>query len=333
VGFDKGASAIEQQEERDAEARKAAYSSDRLSYLTIDPGDTVYIRLLTPASEWIGVRQHSFVKTKPAPKDAPRWPKSMGAVCRYDPQIQSILGNDGCYICDNKLQSGFRDEFAKPSSRSWALAVMRHQVRGDGTPEMGGKELQGKLIGYDDVYEEYEPLDDEGKPSGVKRQRLKIVIINQTWSNFFATFKNAEDNYASGALGRDFHIRRIGEKKETEYHLLAADPIRDANGKETLNPSTPAWKRYTDALAERKIDLEQLVLGQASDEYYAKWFDVTKQVDKDGKIVPVDGATISETSAQVFTGEYPPAPNDEPLTESQQDAMARMRERLTGNAS
>lgn len=343
MGFDRGAKAIERDEKLQQEARKAAYAADRLDYLTIKEDETVYVRLLTaaeptveePDEGWIKVAQHSFVKTKDAPEDAKNWPKAMGAVCRYDKQIKGILGTTDCYICDKQLKSGFRDEFARPTTRVWALAALRHQVRGDGTPEQlmklgvsaeeaarDAKKFQGKLLGYDDVREEYEILDDKGNPTGRKAEQIKIVLINMTYSSVFATFASAEENYPGGARGRDFIIRKTGTRPKYEYHVLPAEPVPG------LMPGEEGWSRYTDELKRRKIDLAEIVLKQASDEWYARWFDVTKSVTKDGKIVS-SGATITETAAEVYTGQYPPRPTDDvPMSAEDQAHLEAMRAKL-----
>lgn len=332
MGLTKGADAIEQREKDMADARKAAYASDRIDYFSVKDGETGYIRLLTAAEDWIFVAQHSFVQTKPQPADfkGSKWPTAMGAVCRNDVGVREELGlpKDDCYICTNKLQSGFRKEFAKPSPRVWALAALRFQVRGDGTEEKGGPELRGKSLGYDDVMEEYKLLDKDGKPTEQTAERIKIVLVNMTYKQIFATLKHADMNYPGGVMGRDFAIRRVGEGTDTEYQVLAIDPTEEADG-QILKPGSPGWKRYEQVLADREVNLTEIVLKQASDEHYARWFDRTKQVGKDGKVVPVEGATITDTSAEVFKGEYPPADDDSPMTEEQRAKIASLRQRLT----
>ena len=62
---------------------------------------------------------------------------------------------------------------------------------------------------------------------------------------------------------------------DTEYHVIALDPTPD------LTPDTPAWKRYDDEIERRKIELGEIILKQAGDEHMARWFDVTKVVDKE----------------------------------------------------
>lgn len=329
MAFNKGAQAIQEAEQQEAAARKAAYSADRLDYLKIPDGDSAYIRLLTPSREWIKVAQHSYVKTKPAPKGVKNWPKGMGAVCRNDRQ----LGFNDCYICEHNLPSAGRNEFAKPSSRCWALAVLRHPVRGDGSEALGGEELRGKLLGYTNTLEEYEILDGDKKPTGKKAERLHLVVVNFTWKQLFATLAHAEENYVGGVLGRDFKIMRSGSGTDTEYTVLAMDPAEEDGEGTILKPGSPGWQLYIDEMKRRDIDpdnqLEKLVMDQASEEHYARWFDPTKMVEK-GKIVPA----IPGEAAEVFTGDYPPKPTDDaPNSPEQEAALAKMRQRLmAGNA-
>lgn len=319
MGFDKGAKAIEKQEKEEAAARKAAYS-DRLDYLRLQNDETIFIRLLNPAEgedAWIKVAMHNGVTPKPKPEGAKNWPKRMSAVCRYDKQIQSILGTTDCYICDNELP-GFGDKFARPTTKVWSLAVERFRLLGDGSPELGGDEMRGRDLGMFDVQEEYDIKDADGKPTGKKGKRPRILVINQAWSNFFAALGHTSDVYGE-IRDRDFVVRRTGDGTDTDYQTTPMKETPD------LAPGTDAWKVYTDQLAEREISLDQIVLDLASDEHYARWFDPTKTVDKDGKIVPM----IPSGAADVYTGATPtapaaPAPDDERTKQMMADLQARL---------
>lgn len=323
MGLAKGVSAIEQSEKQEAAARKAAYAADRIDYLKIEPDGVAYVRLVTPASEWIKVAQHNYVKTKPAPEGVKSWPKGMSAVCRND----RGLGYNDCYICAHSLPSAGRNEFAKPSSRCWALGVLREQVRGDGSEALGGEEMRGKLLGYRNVLEEYEILDADKKPTGKKAERLALVILNFTWKQLFATLAHAEENYVGGVLGRDFKIMRSGSGTDTEYSVLAMDPAEEDAEGTILKPGSPGWQLYTDELKRRGIDpddqLEKLILEQASELHYARWFNPNLNVDKDGKIVPASG---SSAGAAVPA----PASASDDVSPEHQERMAAMKAKLLG---
>jgi len=315
MGFNKGSEAIEK-EVKDEKAALAA-RNDRLDFFSLSSdGDDAILRFLTDGPDWIKVAQHSFIKTKAAPKEAKSWPKAMGAVCRYDKQIADMFGD--CYICDNELTSNFKPEFVKPSGRVWALAVVRQQIKGDGSEQLGGEEKRGKIVGVGDYAEEYEILDKDGKPTNKKGVRPKIVIVNMSWQNFFAALHHAWSMHGT-ICDRDFVVKRTGTGTDTTYNIMPMDRT------EKLTPSTQAWQRYTNELTTREIDLDDLVLKQASDEHYALWFDKTKALDKDGKIVSADSVASTTSNAASSTDDSTTL--DEPNEETKRQ-METIRARL-----
>lgn len=319
-GFVRGSSVIEADEEAAQAARKAGFSDGRIPFFSMKAGTTMYVRLLTPADGddgWFKTAQHGGVTTKPAPadiKDKSKWPPNMGGVCRKDKQIASIMGYTDCYACDNKL-TGWGGKVARPTNKVWSLAVERAQVLGDGTEAMGGPTKLGKVVGYGDVTEEYEIRGDDGKGTGVKALRPRIIVINQAWGNFFASLHHAYTTLGD-VCERDFAIRRIGDSTDTDYHIMPLNPTPD------LAPGTPAWQRYTDEVERREIDLGEIILKQASDEHYARWFDPTKNVDKDGNITEASAADVASAKiAATGVGEVDPA---------SQDKMDALRARMMG---
>lgn len=322
AGFNRGAKSIEHEEQQ----RAAAISgkANRLDYFKVDKGDTVYVRFLTDGDDdgWIKVAQHNYARCKPAPEGVKSWPKGLTGVCRYDGQIREILGTSDCYICDNEVPSGSREEFAKPTNRVWALAVLRHRVIGDGSEELGGPDFDGKFLGYDDVWEEYTVLDAKGEPTNEKAERPKIVIVNMAWNNFFQPLSSMYQMYGT-VCDRDFAIKRTGDGRDTAYSIMPLDKT------EGLEPGSQSWKeRYTDQLEQRDITLEKIVLDLASDEHYARFFDATKAVDKDGKI----SAVIPGSAAKVFTGEADKESEDAVAPEDS-EKLAALKERLAGRRS
>lgn len=308
--FNKGAKAIEEQ------VAAGSVRSDRVDYLKVEDGKSVIIRMLTEGDALIRVAQHNYVKTKPAPKDAKKWPKGITAVCREDVQLAEMYP-DGCYVCTNKLPNAQRtNEYAKPIPRVWALAVLRQPVLGDGSPERGGPERSGKVVGYSDVIEEYDIRDDSGKVTG-KGKRPKIVIINQAWQNFFAGLAHFYSVYGT-LCDRDYLISKSGSGMEVQYP--SAPLVETPN----LKPGTESWKRYEKVLADREIDLDGIVIGMSTDEWVARWLDPTKAVDKDGKIVPAGQVETGQDagSADGFdaTGAFEPVT---PETEADMEALRR----------
>ncbi|MGA5598451.1 hypothetical protein ACPCSE_29875 [Streptomyces cellulosae] len=279
ANFRRGGTAAEQAE-KEANVSSSGRRGPDFFGLKED-GDSTVIRLLTDHDDWIWVGQHSFVPTKPGPKDAEKWPKNMTSVCRKDSAFEGIYGD--CYICDAKIKNSF-GKVASARIRVWALGVERELVRGDGTEALGGPSKQGVVIGVRDKVDEVDELDADGKPTGNKLNYPRIIVINMPMKGFFSHLKAIHGLYGT-VVDRDFQVTRSGTGTDTEYKFAAIDPIRDATGSNAVAPGTPAWDKYLQAVSEREISLEGIVADKATDEYYARFFDPTKTVQKDGTIV------------------------------------------------
>jgi hypothetical protein len=280
ITFRRGGNAAEEAEkEANASGNRRDRSPDYFS-LKNDKDSTV-VRLLSDHDDWIYVEQHSFVPTKAAPEGAENWPKSMTAVCRKDPVFNGHYAD--CYICDNGVKNNF-GKVASSRIRIWALAIERELVRGDGSEALGGPSLKGVVVGVRDKIDEIDELDAEGKPTGTKLKFPKIIVINQPMKGFFSNLKALYGLYRT-VCDRDFEITRDGTGTDTNYKIMPIDPLPD------LKPGTPAWEKYLQAVAEREINLDAIVADKASDEYYARFFDPSKQVDKDGTVTAASAAT------------------------------------------
>jgi hypothetical protein len=86
---------------------------------------------------------------------------------------------------------------------------------------------------------------------------------------------------------RDFVISLSGN----DYEITGLDPTQDHQ------PGTASWKVYTDALALTEISLEDTIIGQSSPEYYARFFDPTKQAPKEPSDSGSSGTPASEAPA------------------------------------
>jgi hypothetical protein len=147
------------------------------------------------------------------------------------------------------------------------------------------------VIGVRDKIDEVDELDANGKPTGNKLQYPRILVINQPMKGFFSHFKALHGLYGT-VVDRDFQVTRSGKGTDTEYKIAPIDPIPDPVTQQNLiAPGTPAWEKYLQAVAEREISLEAIVADKASDEYYARFFDPTKTVEKDGTIVAATATT------------------------------------------
>ncbi len=289
MSFRRGGSAAEQAE-KEANVSSSGRRGPDFFGLKED-GDSTVIRLLTDHDDWIWVEQHSFVPTKPAPKDSEKWPKSMTSVCRKDKAFEGVY--DDCYICDAKLKNSF-GKLATPRIRVWALAVERELVRGDGSEALGGPAKQGVVIGVRDKVDEIDELDTNGKPTGNKLQYPRIIVINMAMKGFFSHLKGVHGLYGT-VCDRDFLVTRSGTGTDTEYKFAPIDPIPD------VRPGTPAWDKYLQAVAEREISLEEIVADKATDEYYARFFDPAKTVDKEGNVTDVVGGMANIPAADTGT--------------------------------
>jgi hypothetical protein len=286
INFRRGGTAAEQAEKEASVSSSGRRGPDYFGLK--DDGDSAVVRLLTDHDDWIWVNQHSFVPTKPGPKDAEKWPKNMTSVCRYDKAFGGHYQD--CYIDDAKLKNSF-GKVASARPRVWALAIEREIVRGDGSEALGGPAKQGVVVGIRDKIDEVDELGADGKPTGNKLKYPRILVINQPMKGFFAHFKALHGLYGT-VVDRDFSVTRSGTGTDTEYKIVPIDPIADpATGQNLIKPGTPIWEKYLQAVAEREVSLEGIVADKASDEYYARFFDPTKSVEKDGTIVAATATT------------------------------------------
>lgn len=271
--------------EASAEASKGGGQFAKTHYLSIEDGKSEILRFLTDKDDWIVVNQHQMVKTKPKPQGFEgNWPDRMGAVCRADEAFEGMFSD--CFICEFLVDG---KTLKKPGGRTWALACLREQVLGDGSPDMGGPELKGKVVGVRDQVREIAKVDKEGKPTGETTLEKAIVIVNQGYKNFFSALSGFAGHYGT-VLDRDYLVKRSGDDTSTTYQIIPLDPIEvdDKGTKYDLrNPEFLA--AYGDV-----ADLGELVTERASDEFYARFFDTRYSVDKEGKVVASGQAATPE---------------------------------------
>lgn len=332
MGLKKGSSAIEESIKKDQNFR--VFGNKPRYMETMKDNDVTYLRFITDATDWCKTKQHSYARTKPAPRHvkADKWPKGAKLICRKDHDLAPDYPG-GCYACTNKILNGQRNEVEKAVPRVWALAVVREQVIGDGSEKLGGEPFRGKLRGFKDAAEEYAILDDKGEDTGETGVRPKLVIVNMAWKNFYAKLHNFKLMYLT-ACDRDYRIRRVGDGTDTDYHIVPADPSPD------LMPGTEGWQRYEQMLVDRKVDLDAIIMELVSDEHIAKYFDPTKDLDYDGKIVPAGTVEPRESKESKTAGSsdmdasFTPVGGSAEVTDpEEQRRLASLRNRLEGGAS
>lgn len=250
--------------------------------LWLDENETIVLRYITDYPDWVYTAQHSSVPTKAEPEGHKgKWPKAMSCVCRYDEAFtddEGVAFYKDCYVCDNKLTNSYGKVITAPT-RIWALAVVREEVFGDGSKEQGGAAKKGKRIGTTDKVVEVEVTDKDGKATGEMLLQKEYVIVNFAYKNYFSGLASYYSEYDT-LCDRDYKIKRVGDGTDTAYTHVAFDQTPN------LVPGTEKWQeRYLDDLASREIDLEEIVLEKASDEFYAKFIDPTKKYveAEDGK--------------------------------------------------
>jgi len=134
-------------------------------------------------------------------------------------------------------------------------------------------------------------------------------------SNFFGALQGYYDVNGT-VLDRDFYVTRKGVGKDTEYSIIARDPLHNEDGS-VFDLRDPEVR----APYENVLDLEAEIVAQASDDHYAKYFDPTKPIPelpsrkKDG-----------EETAQAEAATPAATPSREPDPEQ----MAAMRARVMG---
>lgn len=295
--FRKGA-----EEARDASKGGAQFARNHFFQLDSDtskPENTALARFITDQPYWIVVDQHQAISTRPAPKDYPKdakWPDKMSGVCRNDRAFDGMF--DDCFICEHMVG---KNGVKKPSARVWALACLREEVR-DG----------GKIIGYRDLTREVAITDDKGEPTGETIKEKAIVIVNMGFKNFFSILEGFAGRYDT-VLDRDYFIKRIGDGMETTYQIAPETPIlMDDKGTVFDLRDPEIAKRY-----EYTSTLEEIVFERASDDFYARFFDIRVAA-------PATQTGVgSSTSKDV---EVPEAPsNDVPV-----ERMQALAERVKG---
>jgi hypothetical protein len=277
---------------KDQSKRPIAF--DRVEYLRLEAGpDDIakgkheeILRYLTDFKEdkergvpgfWT-VDHHAFTPTKPRPKDLDKdrkWPKSMGACCRRDKAFAKKSGGK-CYIHDNVIDPK-TDKAPKVSSKVWALACVRNPIVGDGSEELGGEDLKGQVLGYEDATKEVAVTDDDGKvvknDNGdiVTKTVKRYVWVHQAWSNYFENLTAMGRTYGT-CMDRDYLVRRDGTELDTEYYHIPMDPqdVEDDNGKTVrldLRNGALREEFYGDA-----PNLLHEIARQGSVQHYNRWF-------------------------------------------------------------
>lgn len=278
------------------ESASGGASFDRTHFLSIKDGEQEIVRFMTDYEAqqgaphilpWLSIRQHSNVPTIQEPswhgldadgnkrKEPKKWPSRMGVVCRNTicegipgrPKLWEVLddGLEGCLVCDGDFDAKTK----RASTRGWALACLREEVRDE----------SGSVLGYRDKLREVER-------DGVTVTEKAVVLVNNGWKNFFSKLEGFGLHYGT-ILDRDFIIRRSGSGISTDYNFFPIDPVPTQDGRAYDLRDPEIFARY-----ETNVSLDDEIDRQGSADWQRRWFDPTwsPQSSKDS------GPTQSESS-------------------------------------
>lgn len=252
-------------------------AGDRIPVFTLKAEELTYVQFFTEMDELISPTVHPAVPTKPAPPDAKgNWPTSMSAVCRNTIMQDGLpLYDTPCWICEHLVPI---DKRFRPRKRTFGLGLIRSQIIGDGTPALGGPEKKGQPVGFGISKVEVPKRDPSGNPTTETELRDRIEYFAMGWQNFWQAVDGAAHVLESRSITKMiFAVRRTGSGLDTVYNVV---PVREASkdlsdpevaaayGIEiTVNPDRSLTKHYPPHL-----DIAQIILNQASDEYYERFF-------------------------------------------------------------
>lgn len=291
-----------------------------LDFFTLDAppqgqveGETKVIRHLydmaaNPAFPHVGTilttRIHLGVETRPKPEwEKGNWYPYQSATCRNTvleggSHLWEVMEDKdeyrGCWICDNvkkKDKKGvLRPHYA--SVRNWGLCVVRKEIV-----------LSPGVVTYEDATREIS--DEDGKIEVVPDIQILKFGLTNFWNKFDGAYK------ARGTLlNCDYIVTRHNGGTDTDYIVGQCDPVpmRDAQGQFVINPATgiPMPLDYRDpeiyARYSGQVNLDKLVMAQATADYQRRWFDATytpKKVTeaKEGDDQPAAAAPANDVAS------------------------------------
>lgn len=316
------------------EASSRGPSSRKVEFLRLDDGQLLYCRFLTDANEIMDAMVHTMYPTKPKPEGYEgNWPKSISAVCRNTKMGDgSPMFPDGCYACAHPRMDDGKPRGAV--ARTYGLLVVREEVLSDGSEKFtipGSNPPQvvpkGQRAGWRDRKREYQAYDfNTNQAIGGVEMIPDVLLAEMGWKNFWSDIEGIAQLYGT-VCSQEMTIRRTGSgMNDTEYHILPLGPssydLRDpANlakyGIEVTgfdNQGRP-HKKYPP-----EYSIGHLLYNRASDEYYARWIDPTKTVEKgtagtEAVVTKAAGEEVSQASLEAMRARLvsSQAPAQEPL--------------------
>ena len=321
-GFRRGAAAAE-------EAAASTTRTRLMNFFNLKDGARVFLRMITPPSEWITVDVHTMYDTKPQPSGYQgKWPQTMSPVCRNTKMGDGLpMFADGCYCCEHPRLDD-KGKPRKPSARTFAIAVLRDEVMGDNTPATNNLPPTQRA-GFRYAQREVPELDAAGNPTGKTTHVYDVVLIEQGWKLFYSHFESIQQIFGS-ITNQEISVGRKGAgMNDTSYQIVGlglsnkdmADPIELAKfgitleGKDAEGYDIYAYPEHYSHHAE--------ISRRASDDFYALFIDPTKEAPERGGSAAEAGpvkddskneaskATVAQMASRIMKlpGQEPEAPS------------------------
>jgi hypothetical protein len=320
-GFRQGTEAAKESASRGPSGRK-------VDFLRMNDGDLIFVRFLTDFYEITECMVHSMYPTKPKPEGyTGNWPKTVSAVCRNSKMKDGApMFPDGCYCCQHPRMDDGKPRGAIP--RTYGLMVVREEVVSDGTEAFlvpGSNPPQvipkGQRAGFRDKKREYQEFDfTTNQPVGGVEMIPDVLMAEMGWNNFWSDIEGISQLF--GTIGnQEMSIRRTGAgMNDTKYHIVGLGINKhDMRDPQVLAKYGIEVMGYDDLGRPIKkypkdYSLGHIIYARASDEYFARWIDPTKSVEK-------STAGVEQVVAKT------------PVEEVSQASLEAMRARLVSSAA
>ena len=260
----------------------------RTHWLRLSDGESITVRPYTDHNEIITILMHMNVPTRPGPSDAKNWPRTMAGVCRNAKAFKGAFPD--CSVCNDVAKAD--DPKKSPlhaRNRTWGIFIERKEVTDD----------LGRVVSIEDVLEEIEGED------GVKRTIPKFLVASNSYDNFWSKMIGRSQMQGTWT-DVDWRITRQGGGLDTDYTFGQHNPIQgklSADGEPRLmSMADPEIKAI---YSEHAPVLSDLIVAQADDEYYARFFDLrmpfpeTKKSDDQAQAVsgPSNDVSVDQLAA------------------------------------
>jgi hypothetical protein len=276
------------------EAASRGPSGRKVDFLRMNDGDLIFVRFLTDFYEITECMVHSMYPTKPKPEGyTGTWPKTVSAVCRNSKMKDGApMFPDGCYCCQHPRMDDGKPRGAIP--RTYGLMVVREEVVSDGTeafldPRFNPPQIvpKGQRAGFRDKKREYQPFDfNTNQPVGGVEMIPDVLMAEMGWNNFWSDIEGISQLFGT-ICNQEMSIRRTGSgMNDTKYHIVGLGINKhDMRDPQVLAKYGIEVIGYDDLGRPIKkypkdYSLGHIIYARASDEYFARWIDPTKSVEK-----------------------------------------------------